>query len=156
MLNGHAFGGGLELAATADFIVAEEHATLGLPETGLGMTPGWSGTQRLTRRFGSRAIKRMALAGDFLTADQALTTGLVDVVASKGDGLVQAKSLALRIADRGPAAVQITKQLINAAEGEESASAMESLAGALIATTQDLKEGVAGFREKRTPRFEDR
>lgn len=156
VLNGHAFGGGLELAATADFIVAEEHATLGLPETGLGMTPGWSGTQRLTRRFGSHVVKRMALAGDVLTAEQAHSLGVVDIHAATGDGLAQAYKLAQRIADRGPAAVQITKQLINAAEGEETDTALESLAGAFIATTHDVKEGVAGFREKRAPRFKDR
>lgn len=156
VLNGHVFGGGLELAATADLIIAEDHATLGLPETGLGMVPGWSGTQRLVRRFGSRVVKRMSLAGDVLTADQAETAGIVDRVAPKGEGLAQARGMAERIAGRGPAAVQIAKQLINAAEGEETAAALESLAGALVATTRDLKEGVASFREKRAPSFKDR
>ena len=156
VLNGRAFGGGLELAATADLIVAEAHATLGLPETGLGMVPGWSGTQRLVRRFGSRVVKRMSLAGDVFTADQARDAGIVDRVAPTGEGLSEARALAARIAERGPAAVQIAKQMINAAEGEDAEAALESLAGALVATTQDLKEGVAGFREKRAPVFQDR
>lgn len=156
VLNGHAFGGGLELAATADLIVAEAHATIGLPETGLGMVPGWSGTQRLVRRFGSRTVKRMSLAGDVFSADQALDAGIVDSVAPTGEGLTVARELAGRVAERGPAAVQVAKQMINAAEGEDAEAALESLAGALVATTQDLKEGVAGFREKRAPVFQDR
>ena len=65
-LNGPAFGGGLELAVTGDLIIASAGARLGLPETGLGMTPGWAGTQRLVRRCGSRMVKRMALAGQLL------------------------------------------------------------------------------------------
>jgi len=155
-LNGHAFGGGLELAATGDLIVAEEQVRLGLPETGLGMTPGWSGTQRLVRRFGSRAVKRMALAGEMLTAEAALAAGLVDRVVPQGDGLSTAREMAAAMSARGPVAMQVTKQMINAAEGEEVAAALESLAGAVVAATGDLREGVASFREKRPPTFEDR
>jgi len=155
-LNGPAFGGGLELAVTGDLIIASAGTRLGLPETGLGMTPGWAGTQRLVRRCGSRMVKRMALAGHFFTAEDALAGGLVDEVAPAGEALARAKSLATDIAGRGPVAVQIVKQLINAAEGEECSSAMESLAGAFVGFTEDLKEGVASFREKRKPRFIDR
>ncbi len=155
-LNGPAFGGGLELAVTGDLIIAAAGVRLGLPETGLGMTPGWAGTQRLVRRCGSRLVKRMALAGRMLTAEEALAGGLVDEVAPAGEALTRAKSLAAEIAGRGPVAVQIVKQLVNAAEGEESSSAMESLAGAFVGFTEDLKEGVASFREKRKPRFIDR
>src|SRR5437868_109211 len=61
-LNGHTLGGGLELAAAADFRIAEEHAKIGSPETGLGMIPGWSGTQRMVRRFGPQLVRRMAIA----------------------------------------------------------------------------------------------
>lgn len=156
VLNGHAFGGGLELAACADFIIIEQHARLGLPETGLGMVPGWSGTQRLVRRFGSRVVKRMTLAGRVYDADAALAAGIVDEVAPSGEGLSRAHALAEEILKRGPVAVQVTKTLVNAAEGEEREAALEWLAGSLIATTDDLKEGVSGFREKRPVRFEDR
>ena len=155
-LNGPAFGGGRELAITGDLIIASAGARLGLPETGLGMTPGWAGTQRLVRRCGSRMVKRMALAGHFFTAEEALAGGLVDEVAPAGEALSRAKPLATEIAGRGPVAVQIVKQLVNAAEGEEPSSAMESLAGAFVGFTEDLKEGVASFREKRKPRFIDR
>lgn len=156
VLNGHAFGGGLELAATADLIVAERHARIGLPETGLGMVPGWSGTQRLVRRFGSRTVKRMALAGRMFTAEEALAEGLVDEVVDSGAGLSRGIELAEAITARGPVAVQVAKALINAAEGEEREAAFEAIAGALVATTDDLKEGVASFRDKRPPLFRDR
>ncbi len=153
VLSGPAFGGGLELAATADLIVAERHVTLGLPETGLGMVPGWSGTQRLVRRFGSRIIRRMALTGEMIGADQALGRGMVDIVSETGAGRAEALVMAQKIAARGPVAVQIAKQLINAAEGEEQSAAFETLAGALTAYTGDLAEGVAAFKAKRPPNF---
>ena len=156
VLNGHALGGGLELAATADFRIAEAQAKLGLPETGIGMVPGWSGTQRLVRRFGPAVVKRLTLTGAILEAEEARRLGLVDEVVSKGEGMPRATALAETIAARGPVAVAIAKELINAAEGEESAAAVEAIAGALTAYTDDLKEGVAGFREKRAPRFGNR
>ncbi|WP_181703788.1 enoyl-CoA hydratase/isomerase family protein [Chthonobacter albigriseus] len=156
VLNGHAFGGGLELAATADLIIAEAHVRVGLPESGLGMVPGWSGTQRLVRRFGSRAVKRMSLAGRMYNAEEALAAGILDEVVATGEGLARSLALADGIAARGPVAVQVAKALINAAEGEERDAAMEAIAGALVATTEDLKEGVASFREKRPAAFKDR
>ena len=85
-LTGHAFGGGLELAAVADIRVAEAGIKLGLPETGLGMAPGWSGTQRLVRRFGASVVRRMALGGALFTAEEALALGLVDEVTRAGRG----------------------------------------------------------------------
>ena len=152
-LTGHAFGGGLELAATADIRIAEPGIKLGLPETGLGMAPGWSGTQRLVRRFGPSVVRRMALTGQMFTAEEGLPLGLVDEVTPKGEGLVRALSLAADVARRGPVAVQIVKSMINAAEGEDRDAPIEGLAGALTAMTQDLTEGVAAFREKRPPQF---
>jgi enoyl-CoA hydratase len=152
-LTGHAFGGGLELAAVADIRIAERGITLGLPETGLAMAPGWSGTQRLVRRFGASIVRRMALGGLMLDADQALAAGLVDEAVDKGEGLARAEALAQAIAARGPLAVQIAKSLINAAEGEDAELAGEAIAGALLATTDDLAEGVESFRGRRPPRF---
>jgi enoyl-CoA hydratase len=155
-LTGHAFGGGLELAATADIRIAETGIKLGLPETGLAMAPGWSGTQRLVRRFGAQAVRRMALSGRMFEAEEALALGLVDEVVEAGEALGRATALAGAIAARGPVAVQIVKSMINAAEGEDSDAPIEALAGALTATTRDLGEGVAAFNDKRPPRFEGR
>ncbi len=156
LLNGIAFGGGLELAATADYRLAEAHARLGLPETQVGIVPGWSGTQRLVRRAGAPAVKRLALIGEPVDAAEALRLGLVDEVVATGTGMDRARSLAATMAQRAPVALQTAKLLINAAEGEEASTAIETLAGALAAGTADAREGVAAFREKRKPTFEGR
>ena len=103
VLTGHAFGGGLELAAVGDIRIAEGGIKLGLPESGLGMAPGWSGTQRLVRRFGASVVRRMAMTGAIFQAEEALPLGLVDEVVAKGEGLTRASALAADIAKRGPA-----------------------------------------------------
>jgi enoyl-CoA hydratase/carnithine racemase len=155
-LTGHAFGGGLELAAVGDIRIAESGIKLGLPESGLGMAPGWSGTQRLVRRFGASAVRRMALAGAMFSAEEGLPLGLVDEVVAKGEGFSRAIALAADVARRGPLAVQMVKAMINAAEGEDRDAPIEGLAGALTAMTEDLAEGVAAFLEKRPPAFAGR
>ena len=152
-LNGHTLGGGLELAATADFRIAEEHVKLGSPETGLGVIPGWSGTQRTVRRFGSQLVRRMAILGDVFTAEQGLQLGLVDAVVPRGTLNVAAQNMAARLMARGPVANQATKLLINAAEGEETERALEALAGAVASASAELKVGIAAFRNKAKPKF---
>jgi enoyl-CoA hydratase/carnithine racemase len=107
VLNGHALGGGLELAATADIRIAEEAARLGVPETGIGMVPGWSGTQRLVRRFGAQVMRRLALSGAVVCAAEAEWLGLVDEIVPQGQGLPRAEELAAAIAAHGPVAVAI-------------------------------------------------
>jgi enoyl-CoA hydratase len=155
-MTGHAFGGGFELAAVADIRVAENGIRLGLPESGLGMAPGWSGTQRLVRRFGASVVRRMALAGATFSAEEGLALGLVDEVTAKGEAIARAEALAADISKRGPLAVQMVKAMINAAEGEDRDAPIEGLAGALTAFTEDLAEGVAAFRGKRSPQFSGR
>jgi len=152
-LTGHAFGGGLELAAVGDIRIAETGIKLGLPESGLGMAPGWSGTQRLVRRFGASVVRRMALTGRMFTAEEGLPLGLVDEVTDVGEALSRATALAADVARRGPVAVQIVKAMINAAEGEDRDAPIEGLAGALTAMTEDLAEGVDAFRNRRAPSF---
>ena len=152
-LTGHAFGGGLELAAVGDIRIAERGIKLGLPETGLGMAPGWSGSQRLVRRFGASVVRRMALAGQMFEGESALALGLIDELVEVNQGLARADALAADIAKRGPVAVQIVKAMINYAEGEDKDAPIEGLAGGLTAMTQDLAEGVAAFRAKRAPTF---
>jgi enoyl-CoA hydratase/carnithine racemase len=152
-LNGHAFGGGLELAITADIRICEKHAKIGLPESGLGMIPGWSGTQRLVRRLGGRVARRLALSGEILTAEAALSLGVVDDVVATGGAMAAAQAVAARILTRGPVSNMVVKQLINAADEEDRAAIMEALASSLVSYTEDVKEGVAAFREKRKPRY---
>ena len=152
-MNGHALGGGLELAVTADIRICEAQAKIGLPETGLGMIPGWSGTQRLVRRLGGQVARRLALTGEIVTAEQALTLGIVDQVVEKGGALAAAQAMAERICQRGPVANIVVKQLINAAEDEDSGAIMEALASSLVSYTDDVKEGVSAFQQKRTPTY---
>lgn len=153
VLDGHALGGGLELAACADLRIAEAHVKIGQPETGLGIIPGWSGTQRAVRRFGAQAVRRMAVFGDVFSAEEALALGIVDRVVPTGAAMAAAEEAARRVLARGPRATELTKMLILAAEGEDRERVLESLAGALAAGSDDLKEGLAAFREKRPARF---
>ena len=152
-LNGHALGGGMELAAAADIRIAESHIKIGLPETSLGMVPGWSGTQRLVSRFGAQIVRRMVLGGEMFTADEAMSCGLVDHVVESGASLGAAKTLAAKIASRGPAALEISKLMIAVSSGEDKGAAVEALGSILAAKTGDMKEGVAAFTEKRQPAF---
>ncbi len=152
-LNGHALGGGLELAGLADIRIAEEQIKIGLPETGLGMIPGWSGTQRLVKRFGAQIVRRMALGGEIFTAEEARQSGMVDMVVATGTAVDAARDYARRVATRGPAALEITKLMVASANGEDNGTAVEALGSILVAKTGDLKEGVTAFREKRPAQF---
>jgi len=153
VLNGHCLGGGLELAACADYRIAEEHVRIGQPEPSLGIIPGWSGTQRVVRRFGANLVRRMALFGEVFSAQEALQLGLVDQVAPANTGLAAAEQLAKQVATRAPQATALTKMLINAAEGEERERVLEAFAGYIAAQNPELQEGLAAFREKRKANF---
>ncbi|MGO4837668.1 enoyl-CoA hydratase/isomerase family protein, partial [Rhizobiaceae sp. 2RAB30] len=153
VLHGHALGGGLELAAAADFRVAEAHVKLGFPESSIGVVPGWSGTQRAVRRFGAQAVRRMAIGGEVLMAQEAQRLGIVDRVVESGKALAEATAWAETIAARGPLATEATKMMIGMAEGEENAAAAETLASGFIALTGDLKRGVEAFRSRSRPVF---
>nr|WP_210345955.1 enoyl-CoA hydratase/isomerase family protein [Aestuariivirga sp. YIM B02566] len=153
VLNGDCLGGGLELAACADYRIAERHARFGQPETGLGIIPGWSGTQRTVRRFGSQVVRRMALFGEVFDADTALGLGLVDRVCERGEGIAVARSVANELLNRSPQATELTKMLINAAEGEERERVLDAIAGQLAAGSRDLAKGLEAFRNKKKPEF---
>lgn len=154
VLNGHAFGGGLELAAACDLRVMATGASLALPEAGVGIVPGWSGTQRLMRLMPEAMVKEMALFGQRIKADRALTCGFVSAV---GD---DPRALALALLDRAialsPRAVEISKAMIHAAQGEDRGAMVEALGSAAISASADRDEGVASFREKRKPEFSGR
>jgi enoyl-CoA hydratase len=152
-LNGHCLGGGLELAVTADFRISDDHVKFGLPETGIGIIPGWSGTQRAVRRFGSQTVRRLSLGGEIFNAEDALRLGLVDKMVAKGMSLQAAQDMAMSIASRSPQATRLTKLMINAAEGEEREATIETLGGYLAAGSADLAKGVAAFKAKTKPHF---
>ena len=155
-IEGLALGGGLELAATCDLRIGGTGATFGMPEADVGMVPGWSGTQRLVRAIGPAPVKLMALAGERLDAVAAERVGVLHRTVTAGMALDAAVAMAARIAARGPVAVQLSKQLINAATGEDTEATLEALAAGVVGGTQDIREGVASFREKRAPVFSNR
>ena len=148
-VNGHILGGGFELATCADFRIGEEHIKIGLPETGLGIIPGWSGTQRSVRRFGSQIIRRLALLGEVLNAEQGLQQGLLDRVVAKGTSLQAAHDLAQLIIARSSLATSTAKMMINAADDEDAERALESLAGVAVGHSEELKQGLEKFRAKK-------
>lgn len=148
-INGHAFGGGLELAITGDIRIAAEQATFALPEASIATCPGWSGTQRLVQLIGASHAKYLALSGTRVSAVDALTGGLVHEVVGADELHARARALAHEMALKAPVSLQLTKQLINAAAGEDAAATLEAMAGALAATTDDAAEGIRSFREKR-------
>lgn len=151
VLSGHAFGGGLELAAACDMRVMATGASLALPEAGVGIVPGWSGTQRLMRLLPESMIKEMALFGMRIKADRALACGFVAAVGD--DPRALAETLLDRTIALSPRAVEITKSMIHAAQGEDRGAMVEALGSAAIAASADRDEGVASFREKRKPDF---
>jgi enoyl-CoA hydratase len=148
-LNGHTLGGGLEIAACADFRVAEEQIKIALPETSIGIIPGWSGTQRMVRRFGSQTVRRLAIAGDMLSPADALALGMVDRLVGKGRALAGARMLAEQIVARGALATSLTKLMINATEGEDREAAIEALGGGMAAASAELLEKVASFQTRK-------
>jgi enoyl-CoA hydratase/carnithine racemase len=152
-LNGHAFGGGLELAITADIRISVDTAQFALPEASIGTCPGWSGSQRLVKLIGASQAKYLALSGRRVSADHALASALVHEVCPRAELLDRATALAHEMATKAPVSLQLTKQLVNAAAGEDAAVTLEAMAGALAASTEDGAEGVRSFREKRAPNY---
>lgn len=151
VLNGHAFGGGLELAAACDLRVMATGASLALPEAGVGIVPGWSGTQRLLRMLPEPVVKEMALFGARISAERALACGFVAAVGD--DPRALAMALIERALTLSPRAVEIAKSMIHASANEDRAAMVEALGSAAIAASADRAEGVAAFREKRKPDF---
>jgi len=156
LMNGLAYGGGLELAAAADIRICTQSAKMALPETGLATVPGWSGSQRLTRLIGAPLVKEMAFTGEPMEALRAREAGLVNRVVDDSALSDAGLEMAQQIASRAPIAVQMVKQIIDAADGVEVSRTLEALAGACTATTEDAHEGTEAFREKRKPEFKAR
>lgn len=152
-IDGHAFGGGLELALACDLRVAAEDATLGLTEVGLGTVPGWGGTQRLTEQVGATRAKQLVLTGTPISAQTALSWGLLNQIARKQQVWEAAYTLAASVAVRAPVAVQMAKQAMDIAAGNAPGPAVEGLAAAATAAIPDFAEGLDAFTNRRTPNF---
>jgi len=153
VLKGYTFGGGLELALAADLRLAADTAQLAFPEAKIATIPGWGGTGRLPALIGPARAKQMIFSGAQLDAHKAERWGLVNEVYPADHLMTEAVALAQQIAQNAPLSVQLAKQAIDGAAGQATNLALEALAGALAATTDDGREGVAAFRERRLPVF---
>jgi enoyl-CoA hydratase/carnithine racemase len=149
-LNGIAYGGGLELALACDLRLAADHVTLAAPEVGIATVPGWGMTTRLATVIGPARAKQMILTGLPIDAERAASWGLVSEVVPATDLDAATDELAARIAAQAPVAVQVAKELIDAARPRTS---LEALGGGLTAFTDDAREGQAAFRERRPPEY---
>ncbi|MFA5595385.1 MAG: enoyl-CoA hydratase-related protein [Trueperaceae bacterium] len=154
-VSGYALGGGLELALLCDMIVVSESAQLGQPEINLGIMPGAGGTQRLTRQLGKYLAMEVILAGRFLTAQEAVAHGLANRVVPTEGYLEAALELARNVAARAPHAVKLAKSAVNRAQDGPLAQGLEFERNAfyLLFGTDDQKEGIRAFLEKRDPEF---
>lgn len=155
VLNGYTLGGGCELALTCDLRISEEQALIGVPESTLGLLPGGGGTQRLPRLIGEAKAKELMFTGNHMTAEEALQIGLVNKVVPKGEGLEAGLQLAKKICRNAPTAIRNIKKAVD--EGLElpfdKAIEREAELFQELFLTEDVKEGVQAFLEKRRPEF---
>jgi enoyl-CoA hydratase len=157
-VSGFCLGGGCELAMACDVIVAAETAKFGQPETSLGLIPGAGGTQRLTRAVGKAIAMDVILSGRFLSADEALRAGLVARVVAKEAWLEEAKRVARDIAAKGPVATRLAKEAVDRAFEAPLTLGVEYERRLLYLAlaSEDAKEGLTAFLEKRRPDFKGR
>ena len=154
-VNGYALGGGCELALACDFRYCSSNALFGLPEVGLGIIPGYGGTQRLPRLVGSGVALELILTGKKIDADEALRIGLVNCVCEPDDLLPSVYKTAGKILEQGPVAVQFAKQAVRRGlllSLKDGLDAEADLFG-MISSTSDMAEGMSAFLEKRKPDF---
>jgi enoyl-CoA hydratase len=157
-VSGFCLGGGNELAMSCDLIVASETAKFGQPETSLGIIPGAGGTQRLTRAVGKAKAMDVILTGRFLDAWEAERAGLVARVVAPEAWLEEAKGLAREIASKGPVAQRLAKEAVNRAFDSTLDLGLEHERRLLYLAfaSEDAREGLTAFRDKRDPEFEGR
>lgn len=153
VVDGLALGGGLELALACDLRVGASHARFGLPETALGTIPGWGGTERLTQIVGAARAKEMIFTRRQIDAVTAHSWGLLNDVADIHDLPTVTAGLVEQILGGGPIAVQLAKQLVNAAAAGTPSATLEAMASGFSTSTRDFADGVAAFRARTTPQF---
>ena len=154
-VGGYALGGGCELALACHLRVASERASFGLPEVGLGIIPGYGGTARLARLVGLGRAAELILTGEMIDGPRASEIGLANLVVPHGELMDHARKLAGRIAANAPVAVRMALASLYGAEetAMEHSLAFEANVFGLLASTDDMKEGMAAFLEKRKPVF---
>jgi enoyl-CoA hydratase len=157
-VSGYCLGGGCELAMACDLIVASETAQFGQPETGVGVIPGAGGTQRLTRAVGKALAMDVVLSGRFLSADEALRAGLVARVVAKEAWLDEAMRVARQIAEKAPVATRLAKEAVDRSFDSTLNLGLEHERRLLYLAfaSEDAKEGLNAFLEKRKPDFKGR
>ncbi len=155
-VNGFALGGGCELALACDIRIAADNALFGFPEVGLGILPGMGGTQRLPRLIGPALAKELIFSGRRIDAAEAKDIGLVNRVVPEGEALDSARELAAEIAVNGPVAIRHAKTAANRSLDVDLISGLEYEADqfSLLFATEDAREGMGAFMEKRNPQFE--
>ena len=154
-VNGFALGGGCEVALACDVRIAAENATFGFPEVSLGILPGMGGTQRLPRLIGPALAKELIFTGRRIDAEEARQMGLVNRVVAQGEALSAAREMAAEIAANGPLAVRHAKAAANRSQDVDLVSGLEYEADqfALLFATEDAREGMGAFAERRRPGF---
>ena len=157
-VSGWCLGGGCELAMTCDLIIASDTARFGQPETGLGIIPGAGGTQRLARAVGKALAMDMVLTGRVLTAHEALAAGLVARVVAREAWLDEARRVAGEIAARAPVAQRLAREAVDRAfeTGLDSGLDFERKALYLAFASEDAREGLSAFVEKRRPEWKSK
>jgi len=157
-VNGFALGGGCELAMACTLRVASRKAKLGQPEVSLGIIPGYGGTQRLARLVGEGRALELCLTGDPITAEEAWRIGLVNRVVEPEEVLPTAREIVTKIMSKGPVAVKLAMEAVHRGLDMtlREGLALERDLFALAATTEDMKEGMGAFLEKRSPAFRGR
>ncbi|MDO6565071.1 enoyl-CoA hydratase-related protein [Amphritea sp. 1_MG-2023] len=155
LVNGFALGGGCELAMSCDFILAADNAKFGQPEVNLGITPGFGGSQRLTRLVGRPMALELLFSGRMMAAEEALQQGLVNHIYPQQALMEEGLKLAANIASKSGTAQQLSKQLVQRGQDLDldNACIMESDLFGLSFSTDDRKEGMSAFLEKRAPSF---
>lgn len=155
-VNGFALGGGCELALACHMRIASENAKLGLPEVTLGIIPGYGGTQRMARLLGKGKALELILTGDRIGAEEAERIGLVNKVVPADQLMATCEELARKIATRGPLAVSAAIEAVMSGSEMpfDEGQTLEATLFGLLASTEDMKEGMGAFLEKRAANFQ--